>query len=128
MLFLQAIARDVGPRELTVRQMLHSAALRSRQPSMTAAAADHLVRLSISGLDDPALQEVHGISPGSVRGDRLGLHTILDLEAAHQSDKHAANSIDAPKEDAQQQWAQPGNGSTGPDSPFRDASQHPVNK
>lgn len=45
---LQAIAQDVGPREMTVRQMLHSAALRSRQPSMTPAAADQLVQLSAS--------------------------------------------------------------------------------
>jgi hypothetical protein len=44
----QAIANDVGPREMTVRQMLHAAALRSRQPSMTAAVADHLVRMSLT--------------------------------------------------------------------------------
>jgi hypothetical protein len=48
---LQAISQNVGPRQLTVRQMLHSAALRSRQPAITAAAADQLVRLSLTGLE-----------------------------------------------------------------------------
>lgn len=43
-----AITRDVGPREMTVRQMLHAAALRSRQPTITAAAADELVRMSLT--------------------------------------------------------------------------------
>jgi hypothetical protein len=51
-LHFQAIARDVGPREMTVRQMLHAATLRSRQPTMSVAAADQLVRLS--DLDDGA--------------------------------------------------------------------------
>jgi len=49
----QAIAQDVGPREMTVRQMLHSAALRSRQPSITPAAADRLVRMSMSLTESP---------------------------------------------------------------------------
>jgi hypothetical protein len=61
--FLQAIARDVGPREMTVRQMLHSAALRSRQPSITAAAADHLVRMSLSESPMEGIDSIAGISP-----------------------------------------------------------------
>jgi hypothetical protein len=65
----QAINNDVGPRELTVRQMLHSAALRSRQPAITAAAADHLVRLSTSAFEESAANSIKGISPpGSVFG------------------------------------------------------------
>jgi hypothetical protein len=48
LLCVQAITRDVGPREMTVRQMLHAAALRSRQPTITAAAADALVRMSLT--------------------------------------------------------------------------------
>jgi hypothetical protein len=67
--FLQAISRDVGPRQLTVRQMLHSAALRSRQPAITAAAADQLVRLSLTGIGSAIEQNgsgsetVQGMSP-----------------------------------------------------------------
>lgn len=44
----QTIERDVGPRELTVRQMLHSTALRCRQPTLAASAADTLVALTMS--------------------------------------------------------------------------------
>ncbi|WIA18744.1 hypothetical protein OEZ85_003434 [Tetradesmus obliquus] len=63
----EAISRDVGPRQLTVRQMLHSAALRSRQPAITAAAADQLVRLSLTGIG--SVIERHGSgSDGTVQG------------------------------------------------------------
>jgi hypothetical protein len=65
--FLQAISRDVGPRQLTVRQMLHSAALRSRQPAITAAAADQLVRLSLTGIGSAVEQDGSG-SEGTVQG------------------------------------------------------------
>jgi hypothetical protein len=58
--FLQAISQNAGPRQLTVRQMLHSAALRSRQPAITAAAADHLVRLSLTGIESATQRNGHG--------------------------------------------------------------------
>lgn len=84
----QAIARDVGPREMTVRQMLHSAALRSRQPSITAAAADQLVRMSLtespleglSGTSSRAVQHAHlpTLSNGNPRAD---LERGLPLES-----------------------------------------------
>jgi hypothetical protein len=64
---VQAIANDVGPREMTVRQMLHAAALRSRQPSMPAAVADHLARMSLTESPLEGLQSgmhsTDGISP-----------------------------------------------------------------
>lgn len=69
----QAIATDVGPREMTVRQMLHAAALRSRQPSMTAAVADHLVRMSMTLTESPleglpsSMHSAGGLSPRFAR-------------------------------------------------------------
>lgn len=50
---------------MTVRQMLHSAALRSRQPSITAAAADHLVRMSECSLEGAGTSSLQsgGASP-----------------------------------------------------------------
>lgn len=82
---VQAITRDVGPREMTVRQMLHSAALRSRQPSITAAAADQLVRMSLteSPLEGLASSMISGGSPRAIQlGDLRAVNGIagVDLE------------------------------------------------
>lgn len=57
---------------MTVRQMLHSAALRSRQPSITPAAADHLVRMSMSLTESP----LEGMASSPQRRD---MHAIKHL-------------------------------------------------
>lgn len=76
---VQAIARDVGPREMTVRQMLHSAALRSRQPSITAAAADHLVRMSLTESPLEGVGSLLGASPRASQQQQQ-LHFNGDVE------------------------------------------------
>lgn len=96
---LQAIARDVGPRQLTVRQMLHSAALRSRQPTINQATADQLVRLSLSDLGDT----VAGSSPraGGLRDEEQGLQSFSSSTRRHAAEDGEGGAAAAAGDGAQ---------------------------
>lgn len=130
MSFLQAIARDVGPRELTVRQMLHSAALRSRQPELTPGDADNLVRLHVTGGsgsdDDSARQELPTGSPANVATSGLALCTILDLESGGHDSGGRSPTAGASHPSSDQQRRLGSQTGRSPLSPFRDAAQKPV--
>eukprot|EP00775_Hariotina_reticulata_P012218 gene12218-12356_t len=84
----EAIARDVGPREMTVRQMLHAATLRSRQPTISVAAVDQLVRLSdldesaVSSLRSPHVDEELGACGRNRTSDGDGLNCSSHRTAA----------------------------------------------
>jgi hypothetical protein len=78
---------------MTVRQMLHSAALRSRQPSITAAAADQLVRLSATDLPGSE-SAVNGLAASLKGGSAPGSLAGGSPRAPHDASAHSALDTD----------------------------------
>lgn len=113
----------MGPRQLTVRQMLHSAALRSRQPAITAAAADQLVRLSLTGIG--SVIERHGSgSDGTVQGVSPKAAAVAAAVLQGTSPR-AGNNNNAPLGDVEQGMALESVGSTNIQA-SASAHAHPV--